>query len=103
MALPRSLLHCLCSVLLLIGAANALKLDVVAHTGRESQKKERCIRNFVGRDTLVVVTAIVGGTRGDGMMMNIHVRRNTPPVSPIVSGDMTRHTFCPAGPSGTHC
>lgn len=73
MALPRSLLQCICSLLLLIGAANALKFDVTAHTGRENQKKERCIRNFVAKDTLVVVTATVGGFKGDGMQLNIHV------------------------------
>lgn len=74
MALPRSLLQCLCSLLLLIGASNALKFDVKAHSGKETQKQERCIRNFVAKDTLVVVTAIVGGSKGDGMMLNIHVR-----------------------------
>jgi hypothetical protein len=70
----RPLLQWLCSLLLLVGAANALKFDLLAHPGHESQKKERCVRNFVGKDTLVVVTATVGGTKGDGMMVNIHVR-----------------------------
>jgi hypothetical protein len=73
MAPPRSLLQCLCSLLLFLGVASALKFELAAHTGRESQKKERCIRNPVGRDTLVVVTATVGGARGDGMTVNIHV------------------------------
>jgi hypothetical protein len=73
MAPPRSLLQCLCSLLLFLGVANALKFELAAHTGRESQKKERCIRNPVGKDTLVVVTATVGGARGDGMTVNIHV------------------------------
>ncbi|KAL6865924.1 vesicle coat component [Amphichorda felina] len=74
MALPRSLMQYFCSLLLLIGVANALKFDVKAHSGRETQKQERCIRNFVSKGTLVVVTAIVGGSKGDGMMLNIHIR-----------------------------
>lgn len=82
MAFPRSLLHVLCGLLVLLGAADALKLDVTAHTGRETQKKERCVRNFVSKDTLVVVTAIVGGFKGDGMMVNIHVRP-WPPATPV--------------------
>lgn len=73
MAPRRSLLQTLCSLLLLIGIANALKFDIPAHPGREQQKKERCIRNFVSKDTLVVVTATVGGFKGDGMQLNIHV------------------------------
>jgi hypothetical protein len=73
MAPQRPLLQWLCSVLLLVSAANALKFDLLGHPGHESQKKERCIRNFVGKDTLVVVTATVGGSKGDGMMVNIHV------------------------------
>lgn len=74
MALRNSLARGLVSLLLLIGVASALKFDVQAHPGRENQKKERCIRNFVAKDTLVVVTATVGGSRGDGMTLNIHVR-----------------------------
>ena len=65
----------LCGLLLLVSAANALKFDLIAHTGSESLKKERCIRNFVGSDTLVVVTSTVDGYRGDGMVVNIHVWR----------------------------
>lgn len=63
----------LCGLLLLVSAANALKFDLVAHTGGESLKKERCIRNFVSSDTLVVVTSTVDGYKGDGMLVNIHV------------------------------
>merc|ERR1712169_97116 len=74
MALPRSFLQLACSLLLLLGVAQALKFDIAAHTGKENMKKERCIRNFVAKDTLVVVTATVGGTKGDGMMVNIHIR-----------------------------
>ena len=70
------LLQCLCSVLLLVGVASALKFDLTAHSGHESIKKERCIRNFVNKETLVVVTATIGGYKGDGMVTNIHVRSN---------------------------
>lgn len=78
MAFPRSLLQAICSLLLLAGVVNALKFDLVAHSGHENIKKERCIRNFVGKETLVVVTATVGGYKGDGMQVNIHVR--FPPI-----------------------
>ncbi|GFP56105.1 hypothetical protein ACSS6W_006322 [Trichoderma asperelloides] len=64
----------LCGLLLLVSAANALKFDLLAHPGGESLKKERCIRNFVGSDTLVVVTSTIDGYKGDGMVVNIHVR-----------------------------
>ncbi|KAM0254939.1 hypothetical protein ACHAQJ_006247 [Trichoderma viride] len=64
----------LCGLLLLVSAANALKFDLLAHSGSESLKKERCVRNFVGSDTLVVVTSTVDGFKGDGMLVNIHVR-----------------------------
>jgi p24 family protein delta-1 len=53
--------------------AQALKFELLAQPGH-SAKNERCIRNFVNQDTLVVVTAIVSGNRGDGMMVNMHVR-----------------------------
>lgn len=84
MAPRQSLLQYFCSLLLLIGVASALKFDLAAHSGGESIKKERCIRNFVGKETLVVVTAVIGGSKGDGMMVNIHVRfiriRGTSPL-----------------------
>lgn len=51
--------------------ASALKFDLVATSG--GGKNERCIRNFVSKDQLVVVTAIVGGTKGDGQKVNVHV------------------------------
>ncbi|KAH8699610.1 emp24/gp25L/p24 family/GOLD-domain-containing protein [Ilyonectria robusta] len=72
MAPQRSLLQCVCSVLLFVAIANALKFDLIAQT--ESAKKERCVRNFVGQDTLVVVTATIDGYRGDGMLVNIYIR-----------------------------
>lgn len=52
---------------------SALKFDIPAHHGHESQKYERCIRNFVAKDQLVVVTVIVDGNRGDGQQLNMHV------------------------------
>ena len=52
----------------------ALKFDIQAHPGSESASKERCVRNFVAKDQLVVVTATVSGSRGDGQMLNMHVR-----------------------------
>jgi p24 family protein delta-1 len=74
MALPRALLQCVCSILLFASSIQALKFDLVAHP-RNAAKQERCIRNFVAKDTLVVVTATVSGRRGDGMVVNMEVRR----------------------------
>lgn len=59
-------------VFLLLHFCYALKFDLIAQPGH-SAKNERCIRNFVNKDTLVVVTAIVSGSRGDGQMVNMHV------------------------------
>ena len=52
-------------------AVEALKFDISAV--RKSQSKPRCVRNYVSRDTLVVVTAKSSGTKGDGQTLNIHV------------------------------
>lgn len=71
MTLQKSLLQYVCSLLLLVSAASALKFDLIAQA--ESHKKERCVRNFVGKDTLVVVTATVDGNKGDGMVVNLYV------------------------------
>jgi len=57
----------------LIPLVSALKFDLQAHPGHESASKERCIRNFVAKDQLVVVTATVSGSRGDGQTLNMHV------------------------------
>jgi hypothetical protein len=73
MAPPRSFLQYLCSIILVVACANALKFDLQATSQSHDAKKERCIRNFVAKDTLVVVTAIVSGERGDGMRVNMHV------------------------------
>lgn len=72
MAYPRSVLHTLCGFLLLLACSEALKFDLQAFPYR-NHKSERCIRNFVSRDTLVVVTATIDGIKGDGMIVNMHV------------------------------
>ncbi|KAL4771521.1 WD40-repeat-containing domain protein [Aspergillus nidulans var. acristatus] len=54
--------------LLFVQISLALKFDIAAGKG------ERCIRNFVLKDQLVVVTAIVSGERGDGQMVNMHIK-----------------------------
>ncbi|RCI08397.1 hypothetical protein L249_8862 [Ophiocordyceps polyrhachis-furcata BCC 54312] len=74
MALGQLLQQLLLGTLVLATAALGLKLELHAHPGSESKKKERCVRNFVGQETLVVVAAKVDGHKGDGMMVNIHIR-----------------------------
>lgn len=56
--------------------ASALRFDLQAASGHSS-KNERCIRNFVLQDQLVVVTAIVDGNKGDGQVVNMHVCHDT--------------------------
>jgi hypothetical protein len=63
-------------LLICIVAVTALKFDIQAHPGHESASKERCIRNFVAKDQLVVVTAIISGSRGDGQTLNMHVSKD---------------------------
>nr|POE54357.1 endoplasmic reticulum vesicle protein 25 [Quercus suber] len=58
----------------LLPLISALKFDIVAHPGHESKSKERCVRNFVAKDQLVVVTATVSGNRGDGQVLNMHIK-----------------------------
>ena len=62
------------SLVFLLPLISGLKFDVQAHAGHEAASKERCIRNFVQRDQLVVVTATISGNRGDGQLLNLHVR-----------------------------
>ncbi|KAJ0320876.1 hypothetical protein COL5a_009478 [Colletotrichum fioriniae] len=73
MAPTTSLLRYVCGLVLLACCAQALRFDLHATSTHEG-KKERCIRNFVARDTLVVVTAIVDGSKGDGMTVNMHIK-----------------------------
>lgn len=61
-------------LVLLAPLAAALKFDLHAVNSHESAKHERCIRNFVAKEQLVVVTAILDGYRGDGQTVNMHVR-----------------------------
>ena len=72
MAYLQSVLRTLCSLLLFLACAEGLKFDIEAHSKGDS-KGTRCIRNFVAKDTLVVVTATVDGYKGDGMVVNMHV------------------------------
>lgn len=76
MALPRSLLQYVCSIVLFVACAQALKFDLQATSQSHDTRRERCIRNFVAKDTLVVVTATVSGSKGDGMRVNMHVSYN---------------------------
>ncbi|KAF2276908.1 endoplasmic reticulum vesicle protein 25 precursor [Westerdykella ornata] len=66
----------LSAILLLIALplAAALKFEIHAVQPHDANKYERCIRNFVAKDQLVVVTAIVSGYRGDGQTLNMHIR-----------------------------
>ncbi|ORY65423.1 emp24/gp25L/p24 family/GOLD-domain-containing protein [Pseudomassariella vexata] len=73
MAPARSLLQYVCSIVLLISSVHALKFDLIAQN-QHDRKPERCIRNFVAKDTLVVVTAIVGGQKRDGMTVNMNIK-----------------------------
>lgn len=68
------LIRLLQTLLLLAPFAAALKFDLHAVHSHESAKHERCIRNFVAKEQLVVVTAILDGHRGDGQTVNMHVR-----------------------------
>ncbi|GAB7351608.1 hypothetical protein MBLNU459_g2226t1 [Dothideomycetes sp. NU459] len=61
-------------LLALLPVTWALKFDVQAHPGSEQENKERCIRNFVQHNQLVVVTVTISGHRGDGMMLNMHIK-----------------------------
>ncbi|KAK4236683.1 endoplasmic reticulum vesicle protein 25 [Achaetomium macrosporum] len=73
MARLRSLLQQVCGLLLLLAVgSHALKFDIQAGSGHDKQSR-RCIRNFVSKDMLVVVTAIVDGYKGDGMQLNMHI------------------------------
>ncbi|TQS36551.1 hypothetical protein Golomagni_02994 [Golovinomyces magnicellulatus] len=67
------LFHSLYSLVFLLNFVSTLKFDLEAHP-EGSGKGERCIRNFVSKDTLVVITTVVSGTLGDGMIVNINVK-----------------------------
>jgi hypothetical protein len=66
------LLSCLL-FLLTVPFASALKFEIHAVQPHDAARFERCVRNFVAKEQLVVVTAIVSGNRGDGQTLNMHV------------------------------
>lgn len=90
MAVLQSMLYVLFLFLTALPVAWALKFDLTAHMGHE-HKYERCIRNFVGKDTLVLVTAIVDGSKGDGQVVNMHVRPSKLGSS-VTRGARTNHS-----------
>lgn len=73
MVFSSSVLRVLCGLALLFVCADALKFDLLGYQSH-GQKNQRCIRNFVSKDTLVMVTATVGGHKGDGMQVNVHIK-----------------------------
>ena len=80
MTVPQNAFCVLLVFLTAVPLSWALKFDLAAHMGHE-HKYERCIRNFVAKDTLVLVTAIVDGTKGDGQVVNMNVRTVLKPIS----------------------
>ena len=60
-------------LLALLPLTAALKFDLHPVAERDSARYERCIRNFVAKEQLVVVTAILDGYRGDGQRVDMHV------------------------------
>ena len=77
MASTRRLLQYFYAFFLLFSCSQALKFDLHAYSSHD-QKPWRCIQNFVNRNTLVVVTATISGHKGDGMLVNMHVRFSRP-------------------------
>lgn len=63
-----------CVLVYLLPLAAALKFDLHPVSPHDAAKYERCVRNFVAKDQLVVVTAILDGYRGDGQKVDMHVR-----------------------------
>jgi hypothetical protein len=66
------LLRLFAGLALFLACAEALRFDLVSYPGHD-KKGTRCIRNFVSKDTLVMVTATVDGNAGDGQQVNINV------------------------------
>ncbi|KAF2853093.1 hypothetical protein T440DRAFT_466084 [Plenodomus tracheiphilus IPT5] len=63
-----------CLLLALLPLATALKFDLHPVQPHDAAKYERCVRNFVAKEQLVVVTAILDGYRGDGQRVDMHIR-----------------------------
>jgi len=76
MALPRPLLQYICGLVLFVACSQALKFELQGVSDNR-WNEPRCIRNFVSKDTLVVVTATIDGEKGDGMIVNINVSSAT--------------------------
>jgi hypothetical protein len=85
-----------CVLLAILPLAAALKFDLHPVAAHDSARYERCIRNFVAREQLVVVTAILDGYRGDGQRVDMHVRCK----HPIQHRHITRIRRCPTDMSG---
>lgn len=64
-----------CLLLVVLPFAAALKFDLHPVASHDAAKYERCVRNFVAKEQLVVVTAILDGYRGDGQRVDMHVRQ----------------------------
>jgi hypothetical protein len=75
MVYTQSLLRTACSFLFFLACTEALKFDIEAKSAGD-KSRVRCIRNFVAKDTLVVVTATVDGYKGDGMKVDMNVSSN---------------------------
>lgn len=79
-----------CVLLLLLPLAAALKFDLHPVSPHDAAKYERCVRNFVAKEQLVVVTAILDGYRGDGQRVDMHVRSH-PSLKPILFTSNQHH------------
>ncbi len=60
-------------LLAVLPVISALKFDLYPVAAHDAAKQERCIRNFVAKEQLVVVTAILDGFKGDGQKVDMHV------------------------------
>ncbi|ORY83771.1 emp24/gp25L/p24 family/GOLD-domain-containing protein [Protomyces lactucae-debilis] len=61
----------LLSLLSLVSLSTALKFDLEAQPA--GYNRPRCIKDYVGADTMVVVTAHLSGTQGDGQKVDITI------------------------------
>ncbi|KAJ6257297.1 hypothetical protein Dda_8186 [Drechslerella dactyloides] len=50
------------------------RLPGLGAQAQQPGQSHRCIRNFAAKDTLVVVTTIISGSKGDGQKVNIHIK-----------------------------
>ncbi|OLL23993.1 Endoplasmic reticulum vesicle protein 25 [Neolecta irregularis DAH-3] len=68
------LLQVFAGLLLLTSPSIALKFSISSFPESSASSYQKCISNFVSADTLVVVTAIVTGSKGDGQRVNIEIK-----------------------------